>query len=104
MQVPSTCCLRNTELQDDLKNFNMKIWRRSKGIIKSRTILVALILIMGGTSIFNIMFMLNTASEITDGDKEHEHDLQTQNQPPLSVPFASYWMKEKGSTSTIGEL
>ena len=76
----------------------MTNWTRKKGICKSRTVIVVLILTMGGTSLFNIMFMLNTASQLTDGDPT-EHHFQYHKQS--SVPPAVYWIQEKSNTGKL---
>lgn len=81
----------------------MTNWTRRKGTSKSRTVIVVLIMIMGGTSLFNIMFMLHTTSQLADEDKEPaEYDFQFHKQS--FVPPAVHWIKEKSSSSNTGKL
>ena len=79
--------------------FIMTNWTTRKGIPTSRTVIVVLVIIMGGTSLFNIMFMLQTASQLSDEDREPaEYDFQFHKQS--SVPPAIHWIKEKSSSNT----
>ena len=84
----------------------MPSWMR-KGSKKNRTIIIVLILIMGGTSLFNILFMLHTASELTgkdaDTDQYDHHDAEEPQH--LLVPSALYWKKRDDSVaSPVGKF
>ena len=71
-----------------------------------------LLIILGSTALFNIMFMLHTASNLTDGVKEParippvEHSVRNniQKEYPKSVPSALYWMKDKVSNGITGKI
>ena len=54
---------------------------------------------MGGTSLFNILFMLHTASELTDKDADtDQYDQHATEEPQhLFVPSALYWKKRDDS-------
>ena len=77
-----------------------------KGSKKNRTIIV-LVLIMGGTSLFNILFMLHTASELTDKDadaNQYEHHGAEEPQH-LLVPSALYSKERNDSAaSPVGKF
>lgn len=66
-----------------------------------------LIVIMGGTSLFNIIFMLHTASELTDKDADtDQYDQHAAEEPQhLLVPSALYWKKRDDSiVSPVGKF
>lgn len=81
--------------------FKMPSWMR-KGSRKNRTVIIVLILIMGGTSLFNILFMLHTASELTDKDADtDQYDHHDAEEPQhLLVPSALYWKKRDDSVAS----
>ena len=83
----------------------MTNWKRKKGISKNRLAIIVLIVILGSTSLFNIMFMLHTASKLTNTDKGpvEIYGFGIQTQSPMSLPSALYWKKEKASTSITGK-
>lgn len=73
--------------------------------VKSRKIIVVLIVVMAGTSLFNILFTLHTASELSNKDTESipQYDFQIQKQQLEIVPSALYWIRpEKASASSVG--
>ena len=75
--------------------------------VKSRKIIVVLIVVMAGTSLFNILFTLHTASELSNKDTESipQYDFQIQKQQLEIVPSALYWIRpEKASASSVGKL
>ena len=83
----------------------MTRWMR-KGSKTNRAIIVVLVLVMGGTSLFNILFMLHTASEITDEYTETEqYDFQAEERQNLLIPTALYWKKRDDSVaSSVGKF
>jgi len=83
----------------------MTNWKRKKGISKSRVVIIVLILILGSTSLFNIMFMLHTASKLTDREEEPiKHGSRIHEHSPISVPTALYWRKGESFNSITGKL
>lgn len=74
---------------------------------KSRWAIVFLLVILGSTALFNIMFMIQTASKLAGGANEPGHvenDGRIQKQSSFStVPSALYWLNDKPVDTIIGK-
>lgn len=80
--------------------------KRKKGTSRSRICLLVFILILAGTLLLNILFMLQTtSSRRTSAEKEPmEYDYRFHRILPNSVaPSVQYWMNEKTSLPIAGK-
>lgn len=79
--------------------------KRKKGISRSRVCVVVFILILAGTSLLNIMFVLHTTSRTTSAEKEPvEYDVLFHRRSSNSVLPPVYWTKEITFQSKAGKL
>ena len=79
--------------------------KRKKGISRSRICVVLFILILAGTSLLNIMSILQTTSRTSRNEKEPvEYDMLFHKQSSISVLPPVYWTKEKTVQSKAGKL
>ena len=73
---------------------------------KSRLAIVFLLVILGSTALFNIMFMIQTASKLAEGANEPGHvenDGRIQKQSSFSVPSAFYWLNDQPVDTITGK-
>ena len=80
--------------------------KRKKGISRSRVCVVLFLLILAGTSLLNIMTVLQTTSRTSSAEKEPvEYDLLFHRRhSSKSVLPPVYWTKEKSVLSKAGKL
>ena len=70
----------------------------------SRLAIVFLLVILGSTALFNIMFMIQTASKLAEGANEPGHvENDGQKQSSFSVPSALYWLNDKPVDTITGK-
>ena len=75
-------------------------------MFKTRWVIVFLLVILGSTALFNIMFLIQTASKLADGANEPGHvenDGRIQKQSSFSVPSALYWLNDKPVDTITGK-
>ena len=79
--------------------------KRKKGISRSRVCVVLFIFILAGTSLLNIMSILQTTSRTSSDEKEPvEYDMLFHRQSSKSVLPPVYWTKEQTVLSKAGEF
>lgn len=74
---------------------------------KSRLAIVCLLVILGSTALFNIMFIIQTTSKLAEGANEpghvRENDGRILKQSSFSVPSALYWLNDKPVDTITGK-
>ena len=79
--------------------------KRKKGISRRRICVALFILILVGTSLLNIMSVLQTTSRTSSAEKEPvEYDTLFHKQSSKSVLPPVYWTKEKTVLSKAGKV
>ena len=79
--------------------------KRKKGISRSRVCVVLFILILAGTSLLNILSVLQTTSRTSGAEKQPvEYDMLFHGKSSDSVLPPVYWTKEKTVLSKAGKL
>ena len=79
--------------------------KRKKGISRSRVCLVLLIVILVGTLLLNLTFILHTTSRATNVEKEPmEYDMRFHKLASNSMTPSVYWTKEKTPQSKTGKI
>lgn len=79
--------------------------KRKKGISRGRVCIVLFLLILAGTSLLNIMSVLQTTSRTSSAEKEPvEYDVLFHRQSLKSVLPPVYWTREKTVLSKAGKL
>lgn len=67
--------------------------------------LVVFIVLLAGTSLLNIMFILNTTSRATNVKKEPmEYDMRFHRLSSNSISPSVYWPKERAPVSKAGKI
>lgn len=79
--------------------------KRKKGIPRSRVCVIIFILILAGTSLLNILSVLQTTSRTSSAEKEPvEYDMLFHRKSSKSVLPPVYWTKENTIFSKAGKL
>lgn len=77
--------------------------KRKKGICRGRVCLVVFLVFLAGTSLLNVMFILQTTSRTTSAEKEPmEYDIRFHSLTTNSVSSSVNWTKERKPSSSTG--
>ena len=80
--------------------------KRRKGVSRSRVCVVLFILILAGTSLLNILSVLQTTSRTSSAEKQPvEYEMLFHRKSALKSVFPPvHWTKEKTVASKVGKL